>query len=157
LDLLEDRIHERVNQVRLAHGLPVLIWDKHLQWIAREYAVRVRNADDLTHTLHGSMLNERYSSAGYACKIAVPGTNTSLTGGENLAMIPQIPQIIQVTGEPDRPYTIRSLEQIVDATVDGWMNSPGHRENMLHPLWRHEGIGVVIDSEHRLWITQNFC
>lgn len=29
------------------------------------------------------------------------------------------------------------------AAMDGWLNSPGHRENLFEPTWRSEGIAVV--------------
>lgn len=37
------------------------------------------------------------------------------------------------------------------ASVEGWLNSEGHREALLHPSYTHLGVGV-----HRLYYTQNF-
>ncbi len=31
------------------------------------------------------------------------------------------------------------------AAFQGWMNSPGHRQNMLDPRWVHIGIGYALD------------
>jgi uncharacterized protein YkwD len=41
-------------------------------------------------------------------------------------------------------------------TVNGWMNSPGHRINILTPHFQSEGIGVSI-SGNQVYLTQNFC
>ena len=31
-----------------------------------------------------------------------------------------------------------------EATVDSWMTSTGHRQNLLNPLFRHAGIGYAL-------------
>ncbi|MDZ7726468.1 MAG: CAP domain-containing protein [Candidatus Campbellbacteria bacterium] len=46
-------------------------------------------------------------------------------------------------------------DEIVDLTIEGWMDSPGHRENILYPDYTHSGIGVVRVNEY-LIITHNF-
>ena len=33
-----------------------------------------------------------------------------------------------------------------DATVDSWMTSEGHRQNLLNPVFRHAGIGYVFND-----------
>ena len=40
--------------------------------------------------------------------------------------------------------------------VSGWMNSPGHRENILNEDFGHLGVGVALDSGGRLYWSQNF-
>jgi uncharacterized protein YkwD len=37
-----------------------------------------------------------------------------------------------------------------------WMNSPGHRQNLLQQGYDSVGIGVYCDASGRLWATQNF-
>jgi len=49
------------------------------------------------------------------------------------------------------------LEELAFKVVDDWMNSPGHRENILTDTYDTEGIGVVIGADESVWITQNFC
>ena len=48
------------------------------------------------------------------------------------------------------------VNAIATATVDSWMNSPGHRANILVSDWRSEGIGVAF-SGNEVYLTQNFC
>jgi uncharacterized protein YkwD len=44
--------------------------------------------------------------------------------------------------------------------LDGWLNSPGHRENLFEPEWRSEGIAVMkvahLDkySNATLWVNE---
>ncbi len=40
--------------------------------------------------------------------------------------------------------------------VDGWMNSPGHRANILNPKFGRLGVGVAIDENGVLYWSQNF-
>jgi len=40
--------------------------------------------------------------------------------------------------------------------VRGWMNSPGHRENMLRREYGHLGVAVTMDGNGRLYWTQMF-
>ena len=42
------------------------------------------------------------------------------------------------------------------AAVITWMNSPGHRENMLSAEWRHIGIGVAKNKRGQAYLTQCF-
>jgi hypothetical protein len=44
--------------------------------------------------------------------------------------------------------------------LDGWLNSPGHRENLFRPFWRTQGIAIIkLDrfgpySDMTLWVSQ---
>lgn len=40
--------------------------------------------------------------------------------------------------------------------VAGWMRSPGHRANILNPVFTHTGVGVVADRDGVLYFTQLF-
>ena len=42
------------------------------------------------------------------------------------------------------------------AAVITWMNSPGHRSNLLGSGWQHIGIGVARTKRGRIYLTQNF-
>ncbi|ORX96000.1 SCP-domain-containing protein [Basidiobolus meristosporus CBS 931.73] len=42
----------------------------------------------------------------------------------------------------------------IDAVMKGWMNSPGHRRNILNPQYTHFGSGYVANGAY--W-TQNFA
>jgi uncharacterized protein YkwD len=42
------------------------------------------------------------------------------------------------------------------SVVQGWMNSPGHRANILNPTYRHIGVGYARDSQGHLYSAQVF-
>ncbi len=69
--------------------------------------------------------------------------------GENIAYTPigNVEGCGGVYGEID----------IAICTVDGWMNSPGHRDNILTTWFICEGIGVAISDYDEVYITQKFC
>lgn len=45
---------------------------------------------------------------------------------------------------------------LAQEAVKGWMNSPGHRRNLLDPTYTHIGIGVSRMGD-KYYLTQNFC
>ena len=47
-------------------------------------------------------------------------------------------------------------DHVAKDAVNGWMDSPGHRKNILTPEFDREGIGVKV-SAFSIYITQNFC
>jgi uncharacterized protein YkwD len=49
------------------------------------------------------------------------------------------------------------LETIAQSTVNGWMNSPGHRQNILTTTYDSQGIGVAISSDKKVYVTEDFC
>ena len=66
-----------------------------------------------------------------------------MTGSSHVNSVPQ--------------YDWNSSRKIAETTVKGWMNSPGHRKNILTPHWRSEGIGIAISPDDKVYITENFC
>jgi len=40
--------------------------------------------------------------------------------------------------------------------MNGWMNSPGHRSNILNPTYTELGVGLAKDSAGRCYWTQMF-
>ena len=41
--------------------------------------------------------------------------------------------------------------------VAGWMTSPGHRDNLMNPLYTHVGFGVAANTRGELYIVQVFA
>ena len=44
----------------------------------------------------------------------------------------------------------------VAASMHGWMESPGHRRNLLDPEWRQTAIGVWISPNGTVYFTEIF-
>jgi len=45
----------------------------------------------------------------------------------------------------------------VDVVQGAFMNSPGHRANILDPSFNNLGIGVTVDGSGRRWVVQEFA
>lgn len=54
--------------------------------------------------------------------------------------------------------TFNDAVDAVRKAVESWMNSPGHRKNILDDAYTHTGVGVAIDASTGLiYFTQLFC
>ena len=58
---------------------------------------------------------------------------------------------------PRATFEWNTTEQIAQSTVNGWMSSPGHRQNILTTRYQREGVGVFISPSDQVLITQLFC
>lgn len=100
----------------------------------------------------GGTFADRYERFDYTCR-APTGDGSYLTGGENIAQTWYDTRV--GTGEGTVRYT--TADELARGIVTQWMNSQGHRENILTPEWRNEGIGIVVTEDGKVYATQNFC
>lgn len=153
---LAKRIHALINKERKRHRLSGLTWNDGLVRIAEKHSRDMDGRSYLDHSSpEGNGFPERYRQAGYTCEIQVG--NVIYTGAENIALSHLYNSTVIEDGVPY--YNWNSPQEIALRTVNGWMNSPGHRKNILAPHWRQEGIGVKIENSpgNKVYITQNFC
>lgn len=151
---LEKQIHALINQERRRHGLASLEWDGHLAAIARKHSRDMVERKYFAHVSpEGHDFAHRYKQAGYAC--ASPKGKVRYTGGENILQTDLYDSTTTVNGRTY--YNWNSPEKIAETTVEIWMKSPAHRENILAPFYRRDGLGVVVAADGKVTITQNFC
>ena len=50
----------------------------------------------------------------------------------------------------------RSPEAVGEDLATGWLNSEGHRENIMRSQWGATGVGIVV-VDGRAYATQQFC
>ena len=151
---LAKRIHEQINKNRKKHGLQSLAWNDALSRIAAKHSRDMANRNFLNHnTPEGKTFSDRYRQSGFSCEILVG--NKIHAGAENLALSRLYNSTTRENGITY--YHWNSPEEIALRTVDGWMDSPSHRENILTPHWRQEGVGIEIGPGNKIYITENFC
>ena len=151
---LERRIHKLINRERGIHGLSPLAGDDMLATIARGHSKDMGSRRYFSHeSPEGHDFSFRYRQEGYTCSLRIG--NTVYMGAENIFQNIRFNSVTTVNGEAY--YDWNSEEQIAETTVRGWMDSPGHRKNILTPHWRSEGIGVFLSPDEKIYITQNFC
>jgi uncharacterized protein YkwD len=155
LSALEKRIHDLINKERQKHGLSTIRWDDALKRIAQKHSADMAKKNYFSHTSpEGHDFSYRYIKSGYACAITIE--NRIYKGAENLFQNNLYTSATMVNGVISY-YDWNTLEEIAVSTVEGWMNSPGHRSNILTPVWLREGIGVSIAPDDKVYITENFC
>lgn len=124
---MEVQIQQQINQIRQQQGLSELQTNEKLAEVARRYSQQMAEQNFFSHTSPtGGTLTQRVRSAGIVYSLV----------GENLFKSTNIPQP-------------------VGAAVEGWMDSPGHRENILRSQYRETGVGVWQDGE-TYYVTQLF-
>jgi uncharacterized protein YkwD len=150
---LEIRIHELINIERHKAGLKPLTLDKKLSAIARGHSQDMAKKNYFSHiSPEGEDFLARYKKKGFVCQMHV-GQHI-YEGAENIFLDNLYSSVTYTDGRAH--YDWNSLEEIARSIVKGWMKSDGHRENILQPPFRSQGIGVVI-KDGKVYITENFC
>ena len=128
VDAMEAAIASEVNRVRLANGLQRLEVDTLLVRAARIHAANMARTGKLAHT------------------------------------IPEVPEATLMARITLVQYPWQALaENLIqgyaraDAAVAGWMASPGHRRNILNPVYHATGVGVAVSASGEVYACQVFA
>lgn len=147
---IEQAVVALTNQERRAQGLPALQWDGPLASVARAHSQDMAANSYMSHTNpRGQDPTARAVAAGYDVRRSLGGGWTTSGIGENIEMMPTG----NVVGEG---YVNNDPQSIAQAMVRGWMNSPGHRENILRAQYARIGVGVAYDGSLYYYGTQDF-
>ena len=116
---VEIQIVEMTNRVRAEQKLAAVKPNAELGAAARAYAAFLAKSGTFSHTADGHEAGDRITAAGYKwCQV-----------GENLALA-------------QSSNGFKSAELATKA-VEGWLNSPGHRQNLMQPHMTEIGVGVA--------------
>jgi uncharacterized protein YkwD len=125
-----------VNAERQQFGLSTLSGDALLASLAKEHSVSMVENNFFSHTRYPGERSFDYGM--------LPGE----IRGENIAMIPTRQYI---------PGPYLSLQEVCEWAVSAWMNSSGHRANILESRYTRTGVGVAFsEGGDYLYITQMF-
>jgi len=155
---IEKDVHRLVNRERTDRRLPPLTWVDSLRTLSLVHSRDMRDRDFFGHTSpDGETVNDRADMLGLYCR-RIDG-NTVYGFGENLykaTLYVQYRDFYEGDQFLRREYEWKTEAGIAQEIVDGWMNSPGHRKNILTKGYDVEAIGIVADRE-RFYVTQVFC
>ena len=153
---LEESIHMLVNEERNLESLSVLSYDDKLSDIARAHSEDMARNGYFDHVSPQNQgPTDRANSSGYTCTKTV-GSFIYSGIAENI-FSGWLYSSITYFG-PVKIKDYMSLNEIAAEVVDGWMGSPGHRQNILTKMYDREGIGVAVNPDNEeLLVTQNFC
>lgn len=119
LPAVEAAVIEMTNAFRVRQKLQDVQPNAQLTQAARAYAAYLAKSNAFSHTADGREAGDRVTSIGYQwCQV-----------GENLAL-----------NLDSRGFASRDLAK---KSIEGWINSPGHRETMLAPYATEIGVGVA--------------
>ncbi len=128
----EEEVWRLTNQERQRHSLPALQYEQGLAELGRIHSLNMVKHSFFAHRDHlGDEVADRQKK--YYPKLVVT------TIGENLAKFSN-------TAGTFSPREV----------VAGWMMSPAHKENVLHPDYTHTGVGIVLKGS-KLYVTQTFA
>lgn len=129
--VLEQALLEATNNARLQAGLLPLEYDEKLALAARQHATEMARLDYLSHSSplpENASLTQRVAQAGSSAR--------SLA--ENIAFL-------------------SSSSNVAQESIQGWLNSPGHRRNLLEPSFTHVGFGVAQNEQGNSYVVQVFA
>jgi uncharacterized protein YkwD len=147
--LIEKKIFEYTNYERKNNGISELKWDDKIAEIARSHSKDMAENNFFSHeNLRGEDPTDRAQRMGFNREKQLGGGYYTYGLAENIGMMTSgsIVGIGYVSNDP---------ESIAKAQVTSWMQSSGHRENILNFQYSHLGVGVAYDGSDYI-STQNF-
>lgn len=151
---LEKKIHYLINKERAKKGLSALLLNESLRKVARKYSEDMVERKFFSHNdPDGRSFYDRYKAEGIECRIRA-GNITSL-GAENIAQDNLYSSYFHKDGE--KIFNWNTEDEIAGSVVKRWMNSKGHRANILTPYFKQQGIGVAFSEDGKAYVTENFC
>jgi uncharacterized protein YkwD len=151
---LEQVIFEEANWYRRQHGLQPFRHHVRLQYMARMHSQEMM---DMQYFAHESPL-----PANRTIEYRLRNSGLDFTGriAENIAVTYTKPAILSGY-DPLRldEYPYFTYGDFANQIVVNWMNSQGHRHNMLNPNLIFMGIGIARGPFRKLdavYVTQNF-
>ena len=135
-----EKVHAGINAERVNNGGPALKWDDGLASIARAHSDDMTNRNYFSYdTPEGMDPTDRLHRAGLNCR---KGYRYGIA--ENIAM----------------ETSLGNMQQTATEAVRGWMNSPGHRRNLLSREYSTTGVGASFGTWQgykSVYLTQVFC
>lgn len=125
----ESDIFRLINLERQKRRLNNLVWDDEVAKMARKYSEKMARESFFSHfDPQGANVAKRIKNA------KIKGWSKL---GENL-------------------FYVENIAKFNAFAVKGWMNSPGHRQNILDDEWTSTGVGVGVAENGDVYITQVF-
>jgi len=145
---VEFYIHLEVNDFRRTYALSPLEFDAGLREIARSHSLDMAENGYYDHyDAEGDGPSDRYDESGYRCNSGA---------AENINIV-YYGKLVETNYGNGIRYT--DAEEAATGIVYEWMNSSGHRRNVLDEDFDQEGIGIYYagGENNSIYATQNFC
>ena len=125
---IEKQLFALVNQEREKRGLSKLNWSDPLCQVARGHSGRMAENEFFAHQdPEVGDLRDRLQKANVAWQRCA----------ENL-------------------FRERGYPSVVEPALSGWLQSPGHFANLIHPDYTTSGLGIAVSRSETVYVTQVF-
>ncbi len=153
---LEALTHDLINAQRSANGFQPLDHIEKIRLIARSHSEDMALRNFFSHdNPEGLDPSDRGQRVGYDCRKDY-GSYFTYGLAENIHQ-GWLFDSFQIVGGRITSYDWFTLEELARNAVNGWMTSPGHRQNILDASYDRAGMGVGIADDGKVFFTQNFC
>ena len=139
---IENIIHEKLNKRRQENNLEPLSRNKSLDAVARYKSWDMARRDYFAHTGPNGTTHTNLRS-----KFAVD----CVYSGQNIY------KDHWAENKQNVHLALTNSNEIASAAVRLLLNSPGHRENALSSDYDSQGIGVFVDENGTVFVTQELC
>lgn len=127
-------VFQAINTDRATAGLPALQWSSALAGGAFKHSLLMSADDDMAHQLPGEpAIGTRITQDGVHWTWC--GENIGYTSNTSVSGAMWLHQTMMAEQPPNDP----------------------HRQNILSGNFTMVGVGIVIDANHRLWLTEDFA
>ncbi len=125
-------IVDQTNEFRKSKQLAAVQRDEHLMQAAKKFAEFMARTDKYGHRANGMTPAERAEAAGYDYCVVRENIAYRMNTGDVTA------------------------ESLIEVFVQGWIDSPPHRENMLADYITHTGVAVATTDDVTYYAVQIF-
>lgn len=154
--LVERHVYEMTNAQRTAAGVETLARIQEIDAIARDHSADMAARGYFAHrSPEGADPSLRAKLAGYECRKDF-GSYYTEGLAENIFHTHTYSSY-STSAFATKYDWLEGEEELARQMVGGWMDSPGHKRNILDPQFDRIGIGVHITANEQVLATQNFC
>lgn len=144
VERIEYLIHKKMNDRRQENGLEPLARNETLDDVARYKSWDMAQRNYFAHTgPNGTTFSDLRGHFRLECDYA----------GQNL----QRQKFSSAISYPYPQSQLSDADQIASDAVNSLFNSTGHRQNALSPHYDSQGIGVFVDENGTVFVTQELC
>jgi len=138
---LESQVHILINSERKKDGLKPLKWNEEVAEVARKHS---QYQAELNPGLIRDLYIDHMDKNGtyQDTRLKNGGVYYFFASGENIHAS-SIVKEYYVSGS--KPSAYNTQDELAENAVTGWMNSPGHKDNILTPNYDEAGIGIARD------------
>lgn len=167
LNLLEQTLIYFTNKVRRNYRLKPFSHENKLRTAARLHSLEMARLDYFSHESPISKnrkLSDRLKNTGLSLSNTIMGENIGFDYFLKIADVPYYKRLykgkwLYIHHKTGEPIGYQTYQEFASQMVKKWMESPGHRKNILNRKFDRIGIGIavgIINEFQAIYVTQNF-